>query len=869
MKVRPEIIGIGKVLLAVFGLVRSSSAAPADDGSLPLLTNAQQVIALGVDGARQKPHPVRLRGVVTYPSINIPNRLYVQDETAGIQVAATSLNFQPATGQSVEVEGTAGAGPSYVFINQAQVRLVGTGPLPEPRRVSAVRLAAGEDFAQWVALEATIFDLAVIGSRLVLHAAADDQFFVAHVTCELNQELPVNYRDARVELRGIPWIFYGANDRPSGFRFHVPGTDFVTILRSGHADAFDRPLVTAKELRLVRANQDARVKVSGVVTHYSPAGWLCLEDGTGAIRAEKLDTMLRDDRRGNYVNRPTQSSLRPGDRVELVGAPSSRGAVAPVLLHSEYRIVGHEAPRPGKQLSWAEAVSGQCDGQLVRVKARLLDRGIRRVGSVMDQTLWLKTGDAIIEALFQSEGPALIVAPSNSFVEVTGVCIVEPGELNQTRSFRLHLRDPADVVLLSQAMPWLSTGVLRSVGVGGVLLAAAAAWVGLLRRRVRQRTAELRASAENLRQSEERFGKAFRASSAMLAILDAEEGRYLDVNDAFIKAYGFTREELIGRTSLEIGLWQDPAQRVEAYRLYEQQGCLRDFESRLRTRSGETKVVLQSGDFITIGQRRCILSVGIDITDRKRAEAETLKTLSREKELSELKSSFVSMVSHEFRTPLGVIMSAADVLARYLDRLTPEKREKHLGMIFRATRNLTQLIDEILLLGKVEQGSLRCAPEPVDLASFCRQLTDEVLSATERRCPVECESGSNLDGAHGDAALLRHVLTNLLTNSIKYSETGQPVHFAVERRNGEAVFTVRDRGIGIAEDDQRKLFSSFVRGKNVGQRPGTGLGLMIVKRCVDLHGGTIDLASKAGEGTTVTVTLPMFHSHKSQPTQNP
>jgi len=560
------------------------------------------------------------------------------------------------------------------------------------------------------------------------------------------------------------------------------------------------------------------------------------------------------------MERPEQSALRPGDKIELVGAPSARGALAPALLHAEYRVVGHGPVPPVHPLTAADAASGQYDCQVVQLEGRLVDNTIRRAGSVIDQTLWLHSGGRIVEALLQTEGPEVIVASSNSLVQLTGVCVVQPGELNQTRSFRLHLRDTSDAVLLSEATPWLSIGVLRTLGAGGVLLAATAAWVGLLRRQVRQRTAELRAAAENLRQSEERFSKAFRASSARLAILDAKDGRYMDVNDAFVNAYGFTREEVIGHTSLEIGLWQDPAQRAEAYRLYEQQGCLRDFESRLRTRDGQPKVVLQSGDYIAIGDRRCILSVGIDITDRKRAEAEVLRTLDREKELSDLKSSFVSMVSHEFRTPLGVIMSAADVLARYLDRLTPEKREKHLEMIFRSTRNLAQLVDEILLLGKVEQGSIKCAPVPMDLSSFCRQLADEVLSATERRCLVECTAGGGLEGACGDAALLRPVLTNLLTNAVKYSEAGQLVHFAVERRNGDAVFTVRDRGIGIPEKDQSNLFRSFTRGGNVGQRPGTGLGLMIVKRCVDLHNGSIDLTSKTGEGTTVTVTLPLFQS---------
>jgi signal transduction histidine kinase len=234
------------------------------------------------------------------------------------------------------------------------------------------------------------------------------------------------------------------------------------------------------------------------------------------------------------------------------------------------------------------------------------------------------------------------------------------------------------------------------------------------------------------------------------------------------------------------------------------------------------------------------------------------QALARERELGEMKSNFVSLVSHEFRTPLGVIMSAADVLRCYFERLPAEKRARHLDMILKSTKNLASLIEEVLLLGRVEEGRMQFTPVPVELEKLCRALCDEMVSATGGQCELPFRAANSLAGAVSDEALLRHILTNLLSNAVKYSEPGQAVEFSAERRRGEAIFTIRDHGIGIPAEDQARLFTSFTRGSNVGTRPGTGLGLVVVQRCVQLHGGTLRIESQVGRGTTVIVALPIF-----------
>jgi signal transduction histidine kinase len=256
--------------------------------------------------------------------------------------------------------------------------------------------------------------------------------------------------------------------------------------------------------------------------------------------------------------------------------------------------------------------------------------------------------------------------------------------------------------------------------------------------------------------------------------------------------------------------------------------------------------------------RQTIQAFVSDISERKKAEAELHKALAREKELGQLKSNFVSMVSHEFRTPLGVILSSAEILDSYFEQLDPGERREHLKSIQRNTRRMAGLMEEVLVLGMVEAGKMEFKPSPMDLRVFCQRLLEELQTATERKCPVAFEPENVPTKASADERLLRHILSNLIGNAIKYSAAGSPVEFEIRAEGRQAICVVRDRGVGIPPEDQERLFQAFHRGANVRDVPGTGLGLTIVKRCVELHGGTLHLESRPGHGTTVTVSLPLF-----------
>jgi PAS domain S-box-containing protein len=374
----------------------------------------------------------------------------------------------------------------------------------------------------------------------------------------------------------------------------------------------------------------------------------------------------------------------------------------------------------------------------------------------------------------------------------------------------------------------------------------------------KQAEAEFQASEARLRESEARFSAAFQASPALLGILRLRDGKYVLANDAHLNWLGVIREEVLGRTCLELGMWENPAERDLVLQDMQAFGAIRHRECRWLNRRGELFTILLSAETIQLNNEPHMLTMAVDITQRKRAEEELLVTLEREKELSQLKSSFVSMVSHEFRTPLGIIQSSAELLRDFHARMLPIEREEQLDSISRNARRMAGMMEEVLVLSRLDAGKLDFQPAPLDLNAFCRRVVDEVLSATNARCAIALSVAAIPLAPRADEQLLGHIFTNLLSNAVKYSEPGATVHFSLARDGRDAVCVIRDHGIGIAEDDQRQLFQAFHRGRNVGTRPGTGLGLLLVQRCAELHHGQVQLESKIGAGTTVTVVLPVF-----------
>jgi PAS domain S-box-containing protein len=344
-----------------------------------------------------------------------------------------------------------------------------------------------------------------------------------------------------------------------------------------------------------------------------------------------------------------------------------------------------------------------------------------------------------------------------------------------------------------------------------------------------------------------------------VGIMFVQAGRIKWVNDALEQSMlGYGDGEMIGRTGE--AAFEDHA----AWSRFLKE-CIPALE-RDGTYAGDREVRRKDGSrwwchMSAKALNRADLGAGtiwffLDISARKRAEEETRRALLRERELSELKTRFVSLASHEFRTPLATILSSIELLEDFGPGLPDAERSELLKIVKAAIARMAAMLDQVLLIGRAEAEKLEFHPESVDPAALAAGLALEAERAHAGRAKVAFAARGAPGRRRIDTNLLTHALSNLLSNAIKYSPAESTVEFELAPEPGTLTFVVRDRGIGIPAEDQPRLFESFHRARNVGNAQGTGLGLTIVKHCVELHGGRVSFESEPGRGSTFTLVVP-------------
>ncbi|BBC23198.1 response regulator [Pseudanabaena sp. ABRG5-3] len=361
-------------------------------------------------------------------------------------------------------------------------------------------------------------------------------------------------------------------------------------------------------------------------------------------------------------------------------------------------------------------------------------------------------------------------------------------------------------------------------------------------------------------QTLQRLIAAIEASIDGIAVVN-EDGKYIYINAAHLELFGYQHpSELIGET-WKVFYYPDEVQRIEqeVFPIIGETQKWRG-EAIAKRRDGSTFVEELS---LTMVQGVGLICVCRDGTERKEMENGIRQSLAKEKELSQLRSNFISTASHEFRTPLTIISSSSSILENYSDRLTEDKKNNHLQRIQSSVSHMVNLLDDVLTVNRAEVNKLDFNPEIVELVAFCQNISEEIQLSTKEHSISFFAVPNNLDDTdlttlniRCDVKLMRQIITNLLSNAIKYTPDGGMIYLWLMQQHNNAVLKVQDHGIGIPIDDQTKLFDSFYRARNVGNISGTGLGLAIVKKCVDLHNGVIGVESAINEGTTFTVIIP-------------
>ncbi len=435
-------------------------------------------------------------------------------------------------------------------------------------------------------------------------------------------------------------------------------------------------------------------------------------------------------------------------------------------------------------------------------------------------------------------------------------------------------------------------------------------WIWSLRRKVAAKTETIKQEYEQrikmqtaLEESEQKFRIITEMSVTGVFIIVNDYFRY--VNPRFAEIFGYSRDEMINMNFRSL-LPMDNMDEVNKVNETVRTGFENVMQIRfsaLRSDGTIINVAALGNSYENAGEKIIIGSL-IDITAQVKAENEiiklnrelekkvkertfqlekTLKELKlenavrvkveehlreaknnmvqayeNEKKLGEMKTRFISMVSHEYRTPLTVILSSTFLLEQFYKSRSDIDFDKYLNRIRSSVNNMTELLEEVLMIGRLESEELKSSFVHLDIRAFCRSMIEEILLFDKNKHPVNLLIDDSIPGALLlDEKLLRQTIINLLSNAVKYSAENEPVDLNVSLdKNGSTMFRVIDRGIGIPEEDLPEIFTTFHRAKNVGTKPGTGLGLGIVKRSVEKMNGKISISSKIGKGTEVTIELP-------------
>lgn len=371
---------------------------------------------------------------------------------------------------------------------------------------------------------------------------------------------------------------------------------------------------------------------------------------------------------------------------------------------------------------------------------------------------------------------------------------------------------------------------------------------------VTQDITERKQAEEALKVSEERFYQAFHGNPSAISITTVEEGRYVDVNESWLKLFGFTREEAIGRSGTQLNTWLYPGDDARMIAHFQEHGSIRGMEIARRAKSGQVIHLLMYADRVEIAGQHYYLSMSQDITEHKIAEKQALE-LALERERVSLLKEFIGNISHDLKTPLTVINNSLFLLERITE---PQKQKDHLGLMKLQTQLLNKYIQDILTISRLDH-----TPElnltQVNLNQVIRDIHRRLQPSAEKKIiAVTLSLEPDTPSVLGDVSELDRALTNLLENALNYTPDNGSVRVETRRENDQIAVEISDSGIGINPDDIIHIFERFYRANQARStlETGTGLGLAIVKKIVDMHQGSIQVESQPGKGSIFRIWLP-------------
>lgn len=800
------------MVLGAFSVVHLACAVEVEQRAI---TSAAELRRLTPEEAGRY-LPVKLRGVVTFFDEGLFSR-FVQDETAGIYFRGLTNAVELQPGQVVELEGFAGPGEYAPLVEARNVRVVGVTNLPAAKPASFEQLSTGQEDSQFVEV------VGIVRSVEPAESSAYHRLEVATGGGRLTtyvRDLPVKKAedlvDSTVKIRGVCSTVFNRQRQLFAIRLMVPRAEDLTIEKAAPSEPF---AISAQNIGSLlqfapQGSYGHRVKVIGTVIYHQPGTALYVQNGQFGLFAESRQ----------------KTPLRVGDQVEVLGFPS-QGQYTPFLQDALFQKSGSGAPPQPEAISCDEALKGTHDCGLVRIEAKLLNRAQHS----REQFLVLDSGGFIFHAYNEQHSGADPFAKieNGSRVEVTGVCLIEPGNWRagedwRAKSFRLLLRSLADVALLAAPPWWTLKRLLWMVAILCLIVLGAFVWVGVLRRRVQKQTGIIRQKLELEAALKERYVDLFENANDMVYTHD-RTGRITSINKAGEQLLQRSRVEILSKSIIELLV---PEQQAAARHWLEQ--VLKDqapptVEWDFSSPSGQPlKVEISTRLIEQNGHPPEVEGIGRDITERKRLERELLEISNREQR----------RIGHDLHD--GVCQQLVGI--SYLtETLADRLHEKGVAEGAEVER-INYLLNNALLQTKgVARGLFPVRLEENGLVSALEELAVNASQLFQLECKFVCEHPpafvENTIALH-----LYYIVQEAIANAAKHGKAKNVV-ITLDPVNDRFALMVKDDGTGFSAKGARQ----------------TGMGLRIMDYRARVIGGTLEVKSRPEAGTQLTcIFLPVF-----------
>lgn len=790
---------------------------------LPELHTVAEVRALTTEQAARQ-YPVRLRGVITFFNQSLYSR-FVQDNTAGIYLGDYSNPVTLPPGQLVDVVGTTSPGEYAPIISPQTVTALGNGELPVAKSVEFEQLATGQEDSQFVEVHDGIVRsvrLDASSKFLLIDVATGGGRLTAYVTNLLPAQI-ANLIDSTVRIRGVCSSQFNRQRQLFYLRLMVPrATDFV-IEKAAPEYPFAIQAQTIGSLLQFPAasTYGHRVKVVGTVIYPQQSGGvLFIEDDNQGLLVQTQPPIP--------LQVQSQTRLEVGDRVEVLGFPA-QGEYTPTLQDAVYRKIRSGFEPDPVPITFDDALNGKYDCRLVRIEADLLD--LARSSS--EEFLVLESRNSVFHAYHEQEGgPGGFGRLDNgSHVAVTGVCLIEPGAewragaAWRAKSFRILLRSPADVVVLSAPPWWTPARILWMTAALAVVVLAAFAWVGVLRRRVQQQTEIIRQKLDLEAALKERYVELFENANDIVYTHDLQ-GRITSINQTGERLLQRSRQEVLSHNIVDLVI---PEQRAAAQQWLDQvvkNAAPPTVEWDFAAASGQP-VKLEIGTRLIEqnGKQAEVEGIARDVTERKRLERELLDISNREQR----------RIGHDLHD--GVCQQLVGI-AYLTETLADRLQEKGSGEAAEAER-IGGLINNALTQTRgVARGLFPVRLEENGLVSALEELAANAGSLFQLACAFTCDKPpEKIDNAV--ALHLYYIAQEAVADAVKHADA-KHVQLSLEPHHERYALAVRDDG----------------RGFGPGLVRPAGMGLRIMHYRARVIGATLEVQTQPGQGTTIRCTFP-------------